>query len=972
MSLPWNVNASMGGAGVNDSILRALRFRNSASTYLNRTFASTGNQQKFTYSLWFKRGALSSTSIASSGWSGSGATQGGAEFWFVGDQLSFDQQTNNAYDWRLYTTQVLRDPSAWYHVLVAVDTTQATSSNRVLMYLNGVQITAFSTATYPALNATTKFNATNQRIGSVDNGGSPYLTFDGYMAEYYFIDGQQLTPASFGYNDPVTGVWQPAPFKGTYGTNGFYLPFTDVATTSGSNFGLGRDYSGNGNYWNTNNISVTTGTGKYLGNISGALDLSSGGPPSSMVKGSISAPSVYPAAGTTVTFTPYAPIPFTTSARVYVGIDLNGPSTGLVVNTTNFGAGGVANNNNGWVTVTSALSPITTMSWTRASAGSLGMRVFAIEIDGVIITDNVISAPTYDSMIDSPTNFSDGTAYNRGNYCTLNPLDKGGGSSSSFFLAANLNFGDTTDGASANGDNAGFRSTIGVSSGKWYIEGTKLNATTNQRGFGFGTPTIALGTWNGGPTNNLTTSTDQFIGMDPNTATAFIKTGSNAATTVASSIATYQNTVYGIALDLDNLQVSFYVNGAQVGSTTSFTKPTADATYFVTFSQQSTWNRPGWALNFGQRPFYYTPPSGYKALNTFNLPTPTIGNGAAYMAATLYTGNGGTQSINNGTNTTIGTAFQPDFIWMKSRNNTYSNLLFDSVRGGTKRLISNLTDAEATVSGGVNSFDSNGMTIQNDASLANLNASGTTYVGWQWQAGKGTTSSNTSGSITSTVSVNATAGFSVVTYTGTGANATVGHGLGVAPSMIIVKNRSTAQNWSVYHVSTGNTGGMTLNTTDAFNTGATYWNSTTPTSTVFTVGTGTTVNQSTSNMVAYCFAAVRGYSAFGSYTGNGSTDGPFVFTGFRPRWLLIKRSSSTADWILHDTSRSPYNLTTTAQTLAPNLSDAEGSASFANDDFDMLSNGFKIRNTGGAINFNGDTYIYAAFAENPFNYSRAR
>jgi hypothetical protein len=569
-------------------------------------------------------------------------------------------------------------------------------------------------------------------------------------------------------------------------------------------------------------------------------------------------------------------------------------------------------------------------------------------------------------MIDSPT-----VSASASNYAVINRLDLGGGSSSSFLVAGNLNFGDTTDGSAGDGNSAGFRSTIGVSSGKWYIEGTKLNATTNQRGFGFGTPTIALGSWNGGPTNNLTTSNDQFIGFDPNTAVAFFKTGSNAATTVASSITTSQNTVYAIALDLDNSQVSFYVNGTQVGSTTSFTKPSATSQYFVTFSQSATWNRPGWSLNFGQRPFSYTPPTGFNALNTYNLPAPSIANGAQYMAASLWTGDATTPKA-----VVSNLSFSPDFVWIKDRSVGYQHSLQDTVRGtgASKKLYSSLTEAENganSVYGHINSFDANGFTVATGSSGAqHVNASGVTYVGWSWKGG-GTGVTNTSGTITSTVSANPSAGFSIVTYTGTGSGSpTIGHGLGVAPSMIIVKSRSNAVNWGVGHVSAGWANAGLLNGTNAFG-GSTYFASTAPTSTVFSVQDATVTNISGATYVAYCFSAVRGYSAFGSYTGNGSADGPFIYTGFRPRWVLYKNASTAGTvWNLHDTSRKTFNVDDT--TLDPSSSGAEGTSTSIM--IDELSNGFKIRgvHAGGHNNTNGSTYIYAAFAEHPFNYSRAR
>ena len=344
--------------------------------------------------------------------------------------------------------------------------------------------------------------------------------------------------------------------------------------------------------------------------------------------------------------------------------------------------------------------------------------------------------------------------------------------------------------------------------------------------------------------------------------------------------------------------------------------------------------------------------------------TYAIPDGRTVMAVTLWTGNSTTGRA------ITGVGFAPDFAWIKNRSVGYSNNLTDTVRGATKLLFSNSTDAEATtpIHGYIGAFTSDGYTLTNGSSTNGyVNDSGSNYVGWNWKAG-GTAVSNTAGSITSSVSANTTAGFSVVTYTGTGANATVGHGLGVAPSMMIVKNRSAAEAWDVYHVSIGATGRLFLNRTDATNTSIAPWNNTAPTSTVFSLGTGTETNQSASLMLAYCFAAVAGYSAFGSYTGNGSADGPFIYTGFRPRWLMTKRtdSSTSGDWNLVDTSRGTYNAV--GPYLYANLSNAEGNAAI----YDILSNGFKIRETGAGTNASGSTYIYAAFAETAFKFSNAR
>lgn len=355
------------------------------------------------------------------------------------------------------------------------------------------------------------------------------------------------------------------------------------------------------------------------------------------------------------------------------------------------------------------------------------------------------------------------------------------------------------------------------------------------------------------------------------------------------------------------------------------------------------------------------------------MPTPTIPAGNLFMDATLYTGNGGTQSVINGV---AGQEFQPDFVWLKSRSNALNHNIFDSVRGVQNVLASNSTGGNNYAgTGELTAFNSNGFTLVNSGTYQ-TNQSGYTYVAWNFKAG-GTAVSNTTGTISSSVSANQTSGFSVVTYTGTGSNGSVGHGLsvlGVAPQMIFIKKRNTTGNWIVYHVSRGASYYCALNLTGNYGPNSTIFNDTAPTGTVFTIGTDSDVNASGSTYVAYCWAPIAGYSTFGTYTGSGNSgasspnaNGPFVYTGFRPRFVLIKRTSAAADWEIFDSSRGTYNAN--QPWLQPNTSSAESSAEAV----DFLSNGFKIRSESGALMYpDGATFIYAAFAENPFKYANAR
>jgi hypothetical protein len=344
----------------------------------------------------------------------------------------------------------------------------------------------------------------------------------------------------------------------------------------------------------------------------------------------------------------------------------------------------------------------------------------------------------------------------------------------------------------------------------------------------------------------------------------------------------------------------------------------------------------------------------------------TIDKGSKYFNTVLYTGTGATRSI-------TGAGFQPDWVWIKERSASASaHNLSDAVRGAGKALFSNTTDAEydyGTGTGGnLRSFDSDGFSL---GTATQTNDNGTTFVSWNW-LGANTTVSNTSGSITSTVSANTTNGFSIVSYTGAGGTSTVGHGLGVAPSFYIVKRRNdTGFDWFCYHKSLGATKFILLDTSGAEQT-SDLWNDTSPTSTVFNIKTYGSVNASGGTYIAYCFAEVKGYSKFGSYTGNGATDGTFVYTGFKPAFLLAKSSSTASrQWYIVDNKRSTSDGNNVLnKTLAPNQSNDE-SWWGTNNYVDFVSNGFKFRDSYDGFNQSGSTYIYMAFAENPFVSSKS-
>jgi hypothetical protein len=559
-----------------------------------------------------------------------------------------------------------------------------------------------------------------------------------------------------------------------------------------------------------------------------------------------------------------------------------------------------------------------------------------------------------DSLVDVPTNGSEvdtgAGGQVRGNYATINPLTTG-----SLVTLSNGNLQTVGNNSDNNGN---YRSTFALTTGKWYVEVTcdALGTATNNPRYG-----LILSQNAQFPTNGTGSS----VGIDSDSV-AYQRSGAIiSGGSVVYTVSSYGiGDVIGIAIDADNGAVYFSKNGTwqnsgvptSGGSKTGAVKTWTGGTkeYLIAGSDydgsQSSWN-------FGQRPFAYTAPSGFKALCTANLPAPTIVKPSTVMDVVTYTGTGSTLTP------TSSLGFSPDLIWIKSRSAATDNTLYDIVRGAQARLESNNTDAEVTSDNGLTAFNSAGFTL---GTLAQVNTNAATYAAWTWDGGSSTVT-NTAGTITSSVRANASAGFSVVTYTGTGAGATVGHGLGVGPELIIVKRRNGATDWATYHKPLGATKQMFLNLTLASTT-TNAWNSTSPTSTVFSLGNQAESNSNGNTFVAYCFAPVAGYSAFGSYTGNGSTDGPFVYTGMRPRYLLIKSSTFAGSWAIFDSARSTFNFST--QNLAANSANAE--VNVGSYGVDILSNGFKVRTTDATLNGSANTYLYAAFSEAAFQYSRAR
>jgi hypothetical protein len=780
--MPWPVhpNGLLGAqGGDNDSyrIERSLRFNSGDSAYLNRTLSTPTSQSIFTLSLWVKLGLLGTTRQIF------GVSTNHSFGFTTGDALNLTFAASSA----LTTTALFRDPSAWYHIVWTQNGTSHT------LYVNGVSV-GTATATSNTFNT-----AVAHQLGAANTASY----FNGYLTEINFIDGQALTPSSFGETDAITGRWKAKAYSGTYGTNGFYLKFADNSGTTSTT--LGKDSSPNGNNWTPNNFSVTAGAGN-------------------------------------------------------------------------------------------------------------------------------------DSLVDSPTNYGSDTGVGgevRGNYCTLSAIDFAAGSSGFTLSDGNLRYSKSLDSGSSR-----IRGTIFVGSGKYYWEYNIGSIGSAGLIVGIASTQYKIGTTNDAPHRSYL-----------NTGS---KTSGSTSTSYGSSYTA--NDVIGLAVDIDAGTLVFYKNGTSQG--TAFTD-IAGSQWTAFIQGEAVVN-----CNFGQRPFAYTAPTGFKALCTTNLPTPTIKKPSSYFDALAYTGTGASNSISS-------LGFSPDLVWIKNRGTTTNHAIYDIVRGTQAQLSSNLTDAEVTSSTGLTAFESNGFTI---GTSTLVNTSGTQYVSWAWDAGSSSVT-NASGSITSTVRANPQNGISVVGYTGNGtAGATVGHGLGISPSMIIAKKRSTATSsqWAVGFSALGWNKYLLLNSTTSAATDSNVWNSA-PTSSVFYLGNDIWNNQSGQTTIAYCFAEIADFSKFGSYVGNGLADGPFVWCGFRPRFVMIKTTGSSLAWIIYDTARSTSNLVTLK--LAPNNSQEENGSSIGGATFntmDILSNGFKLRSTNIDSNQSGVTFIFAAFAESPFKYARAR
>jgi len=1063
-----------GAAAAGYEIERSLRFNSADSSVLSKSF-SASNRRTWTWSGWVKRSQLSATSGNKNDFFGTGGN--GFMFGFDNgsvDVLRIEDDFYNGYI-AAKTTAVFRDLSAWYHIVLAVDTTQSSGTDGLKLWVNGelqtLNITAWSQ------NRETLINSTETHyLGGNSSWAS--RNFNGYLADVHFIDGLALPPSAFAEPD-ANGVWSPREYtnsndgttwsnyvtgnslyaygptrafdgnlgtqaipdrtgtstpstltftppsaisgkvgiyflantneddsatisiNGTdvsstlravqaaggsqpwyyefdsitslssiawtaetgydgwnvygitidgkllvdgataYGTNGFNLLFDDASSASA----LGTD-SANGNDWTVNNI--LTGSTPSGSNVGAYLqDGNSSDPIANMFDGNSNS------------------YKFVTTGTTS-NIRFTEPVSGTFVVTA---ADGTQNTSNGAYRlydtagnqVVAEVAPTTTTTNTHANlsniirlemdggnSGSGGILIYEISVSGVTF-EEIENPVNEDSLFDSPTN-GDPTLDTglggelSGNYATLNPLDKGG----------NVTLSNGNLYVTCTSPHHTVVSTILVSSGKYYAEFVWDSLETGSYGLvGVANPVASRTTHLGGSTGG--------VGYNP----VGQKWVDGVQTTGLTS--STLGDVIGIALDKDNNQVSFYKNNSLLFTQTGLD---SEQPYGFAFGHHSS----SGDFNFGQRPFAYTAPSGYKALCTANLPTPDIEDGSTAFDVITYDGTGASRTFTD-------LSFQPDIVWIKARNDSYWHHLYDAERGVEQALFPNDQYYEVNKPNGLTAFTTNGFTVGSDN---DVNGTSKPYVAWNWNVD--TAFTNASGSnganIASSGVVNEDAGISIVKYTGTGTNPTyIYHGLSTAPKLIITKNINNTHppyngyNWITYSSSLASGYVMALDMDNAEwqPSGGHYG---TVDATKYEVIEGSAefgnLNNQNDDYIAYCFDSRDGFSAIGSYIGNGDTsgNGPFVYLGFRPKFVMVKNINAVSNWRIFDSNRDPYN-------FVDNRLFADATATESTNttqQVDFLSNGFKVEANGSLSTYNvsGHKILYMAFAEHPFRHSRAR
>ena len=939
----------------------SLKFDAGSSQYLGRTPGSASNRRTWTWSAWVKRSVLGADKFIFS--AGSDASNQHYLRFKSNNTLEATEKISDSTQSSLITNAVHRD-TGWYHLVYVFDSTQSTSSDRVSLYVNGVKQTSLSTNTYPSLNHDTYIN--NNSAHYIGSSPLPSAYYDGGVSQVYLIDGQALGPEYFGFTDPLTNTWRPKKAK-TDGPN-VGTTWSSVSTISSGGAAGGKPLSNgfdgsisNAFEGDTSGATVTVPVSATIvkGGVKVYAAVTSGNPLVVLLKNG----------GTTVeTINAGA-----SGGQFYSSSTYSGPITSLVISRTGrapeFNAIGI----NGII--------LKDDSTTNLAFGTNGFYLPMDNQDnfekdksgkGNDWTKNNFSGTSInpDVLKDSPSGAVFGGRAQTGitttssapaNYATYNAIDNHGNTLSN----ANLTITDT-------GDN--WHSTFGSipsSDGRHYFEVTPTTITT----------TCAIGVYVG---NGRT----DFNGNYPYDANTYM-IHQNGNIYHAASTASYQSTysandTVGVAVDSKNRKVWISVNGTYVSGENPTTgvgglqsvngvgaMPDGEI-YPVVTMRSAVAN-----INFGQKPFKYAPPQGYLPLNSATArPNTVVPRPDQYVGVVTWSGD-------NVDGRKIDMGMAPDLIWVKTRNQTNWHWLTDTVRGAPNKLYANSTNAEDTtpIYGQADSFTYKGWIAGGgtDGSnpLSDSNQTGTNYVCWCWKAGGNKNTFNVDdvgyasaaaagldgGDLTVTgASVGTKQGFSIIKYTGSGnAGDSASHGLLEAPKFIITKNIDNGTySWRVFTtVIDGSNDRLFL---DGTNAKADQTDAPVPTSSVFYVGANLDHNKANDNIIAYLWHDVPGLQKFGIYTGNASSDGPFVETGMKPALVVFKKTSASGDaWLVYDATRDTHN--PTAKRLFWNTTGAQvESNDYA---IDIYSNGFKIRTLDGSWNASGATFIYMAWAEAP-------
>lgn len=958
----------------------SIQCNSSNSTHFTRVLGTPSSLTTFTLSCWIKRSSFFQSPAVSIMGDGPSIARYNSSIGFAsGDDnftINFGNGSSTTYGY--YTTNIeFRDPSSWYNLVISVDSTQTTPSNRVLLFVNGVQQT---------LNIGIQLSL-NQTLGTFVSGTLQIFSYgslptnyhDGYGAEYYYIDGQYLNANSFGEFDG-SGVWVSKKYQGSYGNNGFYLNFSNASN-------LGYDFSGNGNTWTSVNFTPNSQCCDSPTNNYPTLNPLNATSTGTLSAGALKSTGIRPAT-----------IPIPNTGKFYFECLLN--------NTT-------------------------------SASNSGGIAIY----DNTCVFGYVLgSSDTGNLYCHLPPSGTIGpwpSSYNHGNYLLNYAFPAGtlfqaavDATSGYVWLGFNNQWFDSAGGLTGNpssGTNPTFTNwTTLTASGQLFFSSfasgsVSVNVNFGQLPFTYTPPTgfgklcsnnmpipvvkspkydFGIATWTGN-------GTSQSFNVNFKPDLVWIKSRSNATshclvdsvrgvghyytidlnsettdggTTVISSLTGFtSNSPTYVSVSGNN----FISTGSGCGITSNTPILTGD--FSIQFVQQNQSDSNGvlgdtfqigfsTSLGTGAAPyvqnstsFYYLSYNGVGTSQTISLI-----NGRTVLATATATVSNGDVFVFNRIGSTISIVQNGTTIITNGSAPT-SNGYLVVAEGGTPNITITFGSLQWTVSGSaVTSFTNTGFNIGSN-SLVNNN--GSTYIGWCWKAGDAAIVNN-NGSITSMVSANNKNGFSIVSYTGNGGTpATVGHGLNTAPAFMIIKDRGAANNPVVYHQAIGAANAMFLNRGDASAALSGAFNSTSPTSTVFAIGSGSGADTNSTlpgrpgPFIAYCWTPIDGFSSFGSYTSNASSNGPFVYTGFRPRWILLKNSTTgSSDWEIFDTSRIPVNGSYAYLTADQSAAEKTGTTRF-----DILSNGFKVRIASSTdINNSSDTIIYAAFAENPFIWANSR